>query len=274
MKIDNHRLVKSDGTPFTFTPTPNMGGKLEPKYLVMHFTAGSCAEESIQWLCKPSVKASAHLVIGRDGSITQLVPFDRVAWHAGPSSWDGIEGLNQHSIGVELDNAGRLLRQGDSWRAWFGVRFHNADVIEAIHKNESQLCGWETYTQEQIAAAIEVACVLVEHYRLRDVVGHDDIAPHRKCDPGPAFPMASFRAKVTGRSEDSSIEYETTTDVNIRKGPGCENQKLSESPLPPKTRVRLLSTQGNWCLVDVIDRNGAAMDIDGWVHGRYLSRVG
>jgi N-acetylmuramoyl-L-alanine amidase len=117
MKINDHRLLNDDGTPVPFAPSPNMGGEVQHEYLVMHFTAGRSAEESIDWLTKEEAKASAHVVIGRDGSITQLVPFDRVAWHAGASSWEGLQGLNKYSLGIELDNAGRLTRQGNGWRA-------------------------------------------------------------------------------------------------------------------------------------------------------------
>jgi len=109
MKIIRHRLRKDDGNPYPFVPSPNKGGKAEPKYLVMHYTATPDLEVAIRSLINPKRKASAHLVIGRDGSITQLVPFDRVAWHAGASSWDGLKGLNRYSLGIELENAGKLL---------------------------------------------------------------------------------------------------------------------------------------------------------------------
>jgi len=186
----------------------------------MHFTAGRSAIESVEWLANRKAKASAHVVIGRDGSITQLVPFDRVAWHAGASSWEGLEGLNNYSLGIELDNAGRLTRQGEHWRAWFGGTYDDSEVIQAVHKHETSLCGWHDYSPAQIDAALQVAGLLVDKYALRDVVGHEDIAPLRKCDPGPAFPMASFRSRLMGRLEDSLPQYLTTTELNIRTRPG------------------------------------------------------
>ena len=151
---------------------------------------------------------SAHLVISRDGSITQLVPFDKIAWHAGRSAWKGFINLNRYSFGIELDNAGFLTRhsfppvyggdrggkEANRWLSWFKDEYDDSEVIEAIHKHETKPRGWHIFTPEQIAAALEVSKLLVNHYNLRDVVGHDDIAPGRKIDPGPAFPMEDFRA--------------------------------------------------------------------------------
>ena len=94
--------------------------------------SGNDADSAIRTLTGPKYKASAHLVIGRDGAITQLVPFDTVAWHAGISCWEGREGLNRLSLGIELDNAGALTRHGIRWRAWFGVEYDDEDVIEAV----------------------------------------------------------------------------------------------------------------------------------------------
>jgi N-acetylmuramoyl-L-alanine amidase len=239
----------------------------------MHFTAGRSARESVEWLANKQAKASAHVVVGRDGSVTQLVPFDRVAWHAGASSWEGLDGLNNYSLGIELDNAGRLARHGNGWRAWFGVDYDDSQVIQAVHKHETQPCGWHDYTPEQIAAALTVAGLLMGRYGLQDVVGHEDIAPHRKCDPGPAFPMASFRSRLLGRAEDRPPLYETTTELNIRTGPGPQNPTLPGSPLPAGTRVQLLRTQGSWWQVDVQGETGALLDLEGWVHSRYLVKA-
>jgi N-acetylmuramoyl-L-alanine amidase len=193
MKIRNHRL---QGIPQE--ETPNQGGVMEPKYLVFHFTAGRSARESIDWLCSPKAKASAHLVVGREGSISQLVPFNMKAWHAGVSHWDGITGLNSCSVGIEMDNAGRLAKAGNTYRAWFQDQYSEDEVIQAKHKFEQDLSWWHTYTEDQIKTALELALLLAKTYGLKDVIGHEDIAPGRKSDPGPAFPLANIRAKVFG----------------------------------------------------------------------------
>ena len=156
-----HKLVRADGSGFDFKATPNLGRRLKPEYLVIHFTAAGTARGSIEWLTNPAAKASAHLVIGRDGSITQLAPFDRVAWHAGPSQWRGRQGMNLYSIGIELDNAGKLTQVGSEWRTWFGARIPANEVVQAVHKNETGVSGWHTYTEPQIAAPLEASSAIV-----------------------------------------------------------------------------------------------------------------
>jgi len=270
MKILRHRLHHDDGTPYPYQESPNRGGKVDHKFLVIHYTAGSGVDSSIRTLTDSASSASAHLVIGRDGSITQLVPFDRVAWHAGRSKWAGYSGLNQYSIGIELDNAGRLMRSGGKWHAWFGREYDAANVVEATHKNEEAPVGWHAYTSAQIEAAHLVSQLLVRRYKLHDVVGHDDIAPLRKSDPGPAFQIESFRASVLGRQDESPDIFETTDTLNIRSGPGSGFVKLDGSPLPRGTRVEVKGSKGSWRIVDVLDHPQGLMDLEGWVHGGYL----
>lgn len=273
MKILRHRLHTDDGDPLPYEESPNRGGDVQHDYLVMHFTAGRSAESSVDWLTDSKARASAHVVIGRDGSITQLVPFNRIAWHAGASRWAGRMGLNRYSLGIELDNAGCLRRVGDQWQAWFGASYEDDQVLEAVHKNRSEPRGWHLYTPEQIETARDVATLLVTKYDLLDVIGHDDIAPDRKVDPGPAFPMSSFRARVIGRNEDERPVFRTTTHLNIRVGPGTQHDKVIGTPLPPDTPLHVLDTQAEWRRVDVVEKIDDVMDLQGWVHGHYVERV-
>jgi N-acetylmuramoyl-L-alanine amidase len=208
MRILDHRLVHEGHGAVEFRQSPNHGGALSrPRFLVMHYTAGRSADSAAKWLCNPAAKASAHLVIGKDGAVKQLLPFNVVAWHAGKSEWrDGEKlytGLNKCSIGIELDNPGRLVRQGARWRSLaLGTDYDDADGVTLTHKNEAQPSGWHLYPTAQLDAAFEIAQLLVETYGLKDVIGHDDVAPGRKSDPGPAFPMESFRSRLFGRSDD------------------------------------------------------------------------
>ncbi len=273
MKIRRHRLDAS-GERVRFAQSPNTSGILDPQYLIIHFTAGSSAAASISWLINRDARASAHLVIGRDGSITQLVAFNRVAWHAGASQWEGLTGLNQYSIGIELDNAGRLERKGGQWCAWFGNAYPQDQVMEAVHGNESTVSGWHVYTPEQIEAALSVSQALVAKYRLKGIAGHDEISPGRKVDPGPAFPMGSFRARLLGRSEDAYPHYRTITVLNIRTGPGTNHERLPESPLSRGAWLEVLDENGPWRYVALSGRDSAAGEVLGWVHGGYLQRAG
>jgi N-acetylmuramoyl-L-alanine amidase len=274
MRIRQHRLYIDDETTVPFQRSPNQSGSIKPEYLVMHFTRGSSSESAVSWLMNPQAKASAHLVIGRDGSVTQLVAFNRKAWHAGRSRWADRAGLNNCSIGIELDNYGDLIGRPGNWRTAWGWPVADEHVLELSHVFDGKLRGWHAYTESQLLVAARVALALVERYGLKEILGHDDIAPGRKLDPGPAFPMASFRAAVMGRHDDSPEIYETTTALNIRKGPGTDQEKHDVSPLPEGTRLEVLSVEGLWRLVDVLDKVRGESDIIGWVHGRYIRMVG
>ena len=205
MRIENHRLIGTDGKPMKYIESPSHGGKLAPRFLVMHYTAGVSHTSTVSWFLNREAKASAHLVIGRAGEVVQMVPFNTIAWHAGPSSWKDretsgvVEGLNKCAIGIELVNVGRLRRDAAT-RRWTSEKprreFEDADVVEAIHKHETQRFGWLRYTDEQVRIAKEIGALLVRTYGLRDVIGHEDCCPKRKSDPGPAFPMEAFRRDV------------------------------------------------------------------------------
>ena len=110
MKIVRHRLHHDDGRPLPFRASPNQSAGLQPEYVVMHYTAGSSAESSIAWLTNPAARASAHVVVARDGCATQLVPFNRCAWHAGSSQWGNRTGLNQWMRVADVDPVARLFR--------------------------------------------------------------------------------------------------------------------------------------------------------------------
>jgi N-acetylmuramoyl-L-alanine amidase len=274
MKIVNHLLCLDDGTPCAFAKSPNHGGAITPQYLVIHFTASPNAKSAIDWLTNPEAKASAHVVIARDGTITQLVPFNLEAWHAGKSHWDGLEGLNRHSIGIELDNAGKLTRQGSKWVDWAGRQVPDAEVQEATHKNEPERTGWHTFTETQLKATRELGALLIQTYGLKDVIGHDDIAPGRKTDPGPAFPMKELRAQLVGRAEEAApAVHQVKTSLRIHSAPGVDTPTVPGSPLPPGTKVAVLARQGDWCRVDVLQPVNGHEELHGWVHGNYLQLV-
>jgi N-acetylmuramoyl-L-alanine amidase len=266
LSIEDDRLV---GAGVSFVETPNKGGDLAPRYLVFHYTAGKSAASSINWLMNPESKASAHVVLARDGTITQLAPFNVKTWHAGLSHWDGLSGLNSYSIGIEMDNAGPLKKVGDKYQAWFGTLYAEDQVIFAKHKLDDEPRWWHAYTEVQIQKALELAQLLVRHYALKDVVGHEDIAPDRKRDPGRAFPLENVRASVLGREGEERERYEVTAStLNIRSGPGVEFPPVAE-PLKRGTEVVLLEKRDRWNKVELV-KNG---DIEGWVHNQFLAKV-
>lgn len=274
MNIKNHLLFQANGQQTPFVATPHRGGKYTPQYLIMHYTSATSANSTINWFKNPQAKASAHLLIDRGGNITQFVPFNVIAWHAGVSHWAGLSGLNAHSIGIELVNGGRLTKVGDGFICPVDQRSVAAsEVIAAKHKNDAQSAYWQQYTEAQLTATTHIAALLVQHYNLRDVLGHEDIAPIRKSDPGPAFPMASIRARAMGRQNDRLDLYQTTTNVNIRSGAGTGFAQVVPFTLPKQTTVLELKREGNWSFVEVLDVINDVNDLEGWISSKYLSQA-
>lgn len=292
MKIINHRLCKDDGTPYPYKESPNKGARLQAKYLVMHFTAGGSCRSSLDWLCNPDADASAHLLICRDGSITQLVPFDTIAWHAGRSLWQGLDGMNKYSIGIEMDNVGAVTRDTDGWHAWFhkppypNPKFppfpEDQVLVNTPHKFYPDMKNWQRYSKEQLDVALEIAVLLVNTYKLKDILGHEDITrkTSRKTDPGPAFPMELFRAKAYPSTDTPEVVVPESTaavsaiytvvvdSLNIRSGPNKEYDTIGK-PLTRGTRVQVLETSDEnprWKKVDVLSD-----DRLGWVNSDPLS---
>ncbi len=244
-----------------------MGGEISPAYLVLHYTAGRSLDSSVAHFTSPAAQASSHVLIGRDGRVVQMVPFNHAAWHAGRSAWKELHGLNQHSIGIEMDNAGRLVRSGDGYRSWFQGVYPAADVVTARHRNEHSDAHWHAYTEVQIEAALDIAAVLMRAYQLEEILGHEDISPGRKSDPGPAFPMESFRAAVFGRNDDSPERYVVTASLlNLRGGPGRVHGVLAQ--LARGVTLDLLEVRDGWALVSVVGRA-----LTGWVSRDYVQSI-
>lgn len=145
-------------------PSPNHDARTRPvSMVVLHYTDMLSAEEAIERLCDPEAKVSCHYLVTRAGEVVRMVPEERRAWHAGRSYWRGITGINDDSIGIELDNPG--------------------------HRN-----GYEPFPDAQIDALIPLLSDLMQRHRITrgNVVGHSDIAPARKRDPGELFPWGKL----------------------------------------------------------------------------------
>ena len=144
-------------------PSPNHDGRggCPIDMLVLHYTGMAGAAAALDRLCDPAAKVSAHYVIDEDGTVHALVPEDRRAWHAGVSHWAGASNINSRSIGIELVNPGHEF-------------------------------GYRAFAEDQIAALIPLChSILVRHpIASARVLGHSDVAPARKEDPGELFPWA------------------------------------------------------------------------------------
>lgn len=267
LSIQDHRLC---GPKVSFRQTPNVGGLLRPRFVVMHYTAGRNLESAVESLCsqKPQGNASAHLVLGRDGSVVQLASFNTVTWHAGVSQWCGLDGLNHHAIGIEMDNAGQLHTEGDQFVSWFGKSYPASEVLLAEHRFGGGIKPWHTYTEAQITRALELCELLVAHYGLEDILGHEDIARGRKSDPGPAFPLASVCSRALGRTSDMQPRLVVTVPgLNIRSGPGAGFAKVAPA-LSKGAELVLLEPQDRWSRVAVV----GLTDLEGWVCNDFVAR--
>lgn len=276
LSVVNHRLEgEIGGKPVAHETSTNHNGPINPKLVVFHYTACSFDAARAAFLrTSGSNRVSAHLMVDADGSVTQFVPLNLRAWHAGESTWETLADINSHSIGIEVVNYGYLLKTASG-----GFRLSDGrpaplapdDVVETRHKRSVvPYLYWHGFTPAQVEACGALAETLAAAYPIQDVVGHDDIAPQRKVDPGPAFPLARMRSRALSREAPAPAADQwmlvAASKLNIRRGPG-EQYDLAASPLPRNTRVRVNGRQEGWISVDVPDAGG----VSGWVAARYLS---
>lgn len=135
MQVKDHILFGDTG-PVAQLSTPNGDGPMAaaPTTLVLHATGGALLAHTLYRFCDAGAEASAHLIIDRDGSITQMMPLNHIAWHAGTSRWTKGPGVNAYSIGIELVNAGRLMRDGKGGCVTqTGDVIPPEEVVEAAH---------------------------------------------------------------------------------------------------------------------------------------------
>ncbi|MFM9853523.1 MAG: N-acetylmuramoyl-L-alanine amidase [Sphingomonadaceae bacterium] len=142
------------------TPSPNFDDRPGPvSMLVLHYTGMQDAAAAIARLCDPDAKVSAHYLIAEDGQIVKMVDESKRAWHAGRSYWRGATDINSISVGIEIVNPGH------EW-------------------------GYRPFPIAQIDALIPLMQGIIQRHKITrgNIVGHSDVAPTRKVDPGELFP--------------------------------------------------------------------------------------
>jgi N-acetylmuramoyl-L-alanine amidase len=184
-------------------PSPNQDARTEGvpvDILVLHYTGMRTADEALARLCDPAAKVSAHYTIGRDGRVFAHVPEDRRAWHAGVSYWSGESNINARSIGIELVNPGHEF-------------------------------GYVPFAEPQIAALIDLAQGILARHPIpaHRVLGHSDVAPARKEDPGELFPWSQLAEFGIGLWPKANGKGEANPSELARFGYG----------IPPHTDVPL-----------------------------------
>jgi N-acetylmuramoyl-L-alanine amidase len=155
-----------------------------PDMLILHYTGMRSAAEALERLCDPAAKVSAHWLIEEDGAVWRLVPEEQRAWHAGVSFWDGESGLNAGSIGVELVNPGHEF-------------------------------GYRPFPEPQMAALVELARDIVGRWRIaaHRLLGHSDVAPRRKQDPGELFDWRRLAGEGLGLWPEPSAPVQDAADA-------------------------------------------------------------
>ena len=129
------------------------------KFLIFHYTGMKKESDAIKKLTKIQSEVSSHYLIKNNGNIIILVPDLYIAWHAGKSSWKNYKSLNQNSIGIEISNPGHEF-------------------------------GYKKFSKKQISSLLQLSKFLSKKYKIssKNILGHSDIAPERKKDPGEKFP--------------------------------------------------------------------------------------
>ena len=156
-----------------FNYSPNFSKKSrflrKIKYVIIHYTGMQSEIESIKRLKNPKYKVSCHYLINRKGKIIQLVKDKNIAWHAGKSKWKKNTNLNKNSIGIELVNRGHEF-------------------------------GYEKFTNSQINELVKLCLRLKKKYKIKNsnILGHSDISPLRKQDPGEKFPWKKLKNNDLG----------------------------------------------------------------------------
>jgi hypothetical protein len=192
-----------------------------PQGLVVHYTAGRSrggvlrnkktnAEQGLQSVGSAVRKGSyAYFVLDRDGNVYQNFPLDRWGYHAGKSSWKELSGtVSDELVGIEIMNAGKMEeKKGSKYYAWFtgskDTPFSEKEIRHIKKSNKNQAKGvYHKYSEEQERSLLELIMWLKrtnpEVFNLDLVLGHDEVAPGRKSDPGGSLSMAmpDFREKI------------------------------------------------------------------------------
>ena len=143
--------------------------KRKIKFIVLHYTGMQSERASIKRLTNEKSKVSSHYLINRNGKTIKMVDEKNIAWHAGKSKWKNFINLNNQSIGIELVNKGHQF-------------------------------GYEKFPKKQISKLVLLCKILIKKYKIKkaNILGHSDIAPLRKMDPGEKFPWEHLSKKKIG----------------------------------------------------------------------------
>ncbi|MFP4519039.1 MAG: N-acetylmuramoyl-L-alanine amidase [Oceanicaulis sp.] len=171
----------------TDRPSPNFNERAaRVSILVLHYTGMDDAEAAIERLCDPDAGVSSHYVVDEEGAVTRLVAEDKRAWHAGAGAWRGQADVNSASVGIEIVNGGHCY-------------------------------GLPAFPDAQVEAVITLSQAILARHEIKasGVIGHSDLAPERKLDPGERFPW-----RVLARAGIGVWPERVAGDRTVRHAPG------------------------------------------------------
>jgi N-acetylmuramoyl-L-alanine amidase len=220
------------------SPSPNYDARKDgkkPSLIILHYTGMPEADDARLRLCDAASKVSAHYLIERGGQVWQLVAESERAWHAGVGAWQAETDINSASIGIELVN------RGHQW-------------------------GYQTFPEPQIAAVKALLRDIQTRYAIpsHNILGHSDVAPQRKEDPGEFFPWHSLASEGIGLwpaatiADDRLMEYAEARRLLRSIGYDCVAAGEYDLPL----RRVMLAFQRHWLprhLSGLADKPTAAM---------------
>jgi len=162
------------------------------KFVIIHYTGMKKQSTAIKRLCDYKSKVSSHYFIKNNGELLNLVPDLYIAWHAGDSQWKSFKSLNKHSIGIEINNPG--------------------------HDH-----GYKKFSSKQILSLVKLLGYLTKKYNVKkqNILGHSDISPNRKKDPGEKFPWKKLAKK-------NLCKWHTLNEIKIKKYRNLKINKTKE----------------------------------------------
>lgn len=192
-----------------FIPSQNFfpGREIPCSVIVYHYTEGGPIESCVE-IFQRHDGVSAHFIVGRDGRIIQMVKLEDRAKHAGISEWNGVENVNDFSVGIEICNWGPLRKAGDEYfcgRPEREQKFIGKNIFQ-----DDKGGFWEIYPDVQIKAVIELTKYIMEKFpqiTLDNITGHENVARPigRKIDPGPAFPWKKIRKEIKKHTKHTTV---------------------------------------------------------------------
>lgn len=230
-------LLYSDTSTVEHHRTRKKSGRLRSlRFIVIHYTAGLSYEGDLRTLTTSDRAASAHIVLGQDGKVGQIEDFRTNLWHAGKSKWGNLTMLNQYSVGIEVVCPGwvNFVREqnGVKYFEQYGRTFSDQDYrfVRGPHPNGGPPMWWMQFSDAQMEALEGICAALKRQYRtIERVLGHDDISPGRKIDPGLCMPRSFFDV-LNGRGGITPVDFDGSAEIDFGQDGVEDSEPATEEP--------------------------------------------